>query len=128
MTKKTFLIYKIAAVIGLGIAVSISVNYGNWYLPIAFLITAWVFLYILRSKVREVVEDERDHKIAGKASVLTMRIYTIISVIVGLILYVAEKDNEILFVVGSVLLYSAGFLMVLYSVLFKTYEKKDERD
>ena len=126
MTKKTFLICRIITVFIVAMAVSISVNYGNWYLPIAFLITAWVFLYVSRTKVKEVVADERDYRIAGKASGLAMRAYSVLAVISGLILYIVEKDNEVLFAVGSTLLYSAGFLMVVYAILFKIYDKKNE--
>lgn len=128
MTKKAFSVYKIAAVIVVAVSVSVSVNYGNWYLPLAFLITAWVFLYALRSKVKEVIADERDYRIAGSASVLAMRIYAVVSVVAGLVLYITEKNNAALFIVGSVLLYSAGFLMLLYAALFKIYERKNERD
>lgn len=128
MTKKTFLIYKIIAIIILAVAINVSVHYGNWYLPAAFLVAALVLLYVLRGRVKEVIADERDYKISGKASGLAMRIYAILSVIIGLILYIAEKDNDVLFTIGSVLLYSAAFLMILYVILFKIYEKKDERD
>lgn len=128
MTKKMFSVYKIIAVIIVAVVVSVSVNYGNWYLPVIFLISAWVFLYVLKGKVKEVVADERDYRTAGRASALAMRIYVSLSVVAGLVLYIAEKENEVLFAVGSVFLYSACFLMLLYAVLFKIYEKKDERD
>ncbi len=128
MTKKTFSIYKIIAVIIVGVVTSVSVNYGNWYLPIASLITAWVLLYVLRGRVKEVLADERDYRIAGKASGLAMRTYSMSSVIVGLVLYVAGRGNEVFFAIGSVLLYSAGLLMLIYAISFKVFEKKDEQD
>jgi uncharacterized membrane protein len=128
MTKKTFLIYKIIAVIAVGVITSISVSHGNWYLPIASLVTAWVLLYVLGGRVKEVMADERDYRIAGKASGWAMRVYSMLSVVIGLILYIAGRGNEVLFTVGSVLLYSAGFLMILYSVLFKIYERKNDHD
>ncbi len=128
MTKKLFLVYKLVAVTVVAIVVSVSVNYGNWYLPVIFLITAWISLYALRNRVKEVITDERDYKIAGKASMWAMTIYVSFSVIAGLILYIAEKENEVLFAIGSTLLYSVCFLMLLYSVLFKIYERRNERD
>lgn len=124
MTKKLFLVYKLVAVAIVAIVVSVSVNYGNWYLPVISLITAWVSLFALRSRVNEVITDERDYKIAGKASMWAMTVYVCFSAVAGLILYIAEKENEVLFSVGSALLYSACFLMLLYSVLFKIYERK----
>lgn len=126
MTKKTFLIYKLAAVIILAVLIGISVNFSNWYLPVAFIVTAWVLLYVLRGRVKEVVADERDYKVAGKASRFAMTIYSLLATVIGLALYIGGKDNLVLFVVGSVLLYSAGFLMLLNSILFKIYQRKDE--
>ncbi|MFA5083786.1 MAG: DUF2178 domain-containing protein [Candidatus Paceibacterota bacterium] len=128
MTKKTFLIYRIVTVIILSFVVSVSISYGNWYLPVISIITAWVFLYALRSRVKEVIADERDYRIAGKASIWAIKIYASISVIVGMFLFIAEKENEVLYAFGSGLVYSACFLMILYSVLFKIYEKKDGHD
>lgn len=128
MTRKTFTIYKIIAVIVVAIAASISVKNGNWYLPIALLVSAWIFLFALKSRVKEVLADERDYRLAGKASLYTMTAYNVIAVIAGLILYVSEKDNTVLFSIGSILIYSACFLMSLYAILFKIYERKDERN
>ena len=110
------------------IATSVSITNGNWYLPMAFLITAWVLLFVLRGRVKEVIADERDHKLAGKASLYTMTAYNVIAVISGLILYVSQKDNIALFSIGNTLMYSALFLMSLYAILFKIYERKDERN
>lgn len=128
MSKKTFTIYKIITVIVVSFVTSVSVNSGNWYLPIAFFVTAWVFLFVLRKKVKEVITDERDYRLAGKASMHAMTTYNVLAVISGLILYISEKDNAVLFSVGSTLLYSACALMIIYSILFKIYERKDGRN
>jgi len=126
MTKKAFSIYRIIAVIIVTIIVSISINYGNWYLPVISIMASWLFLYTLRRRVKEVIADERDYIIAGKASGLAMKIYISFSVIIGMILYSTGKENEILFNIATTLLYSACFLMIFYAVLFKIYERKDE--
>ncbi|MBN2198201.1 DUF2178 domain-containing protein [Candidatus Wolfebacteria bacterium] len=128
MTKKSFSIYRLVAVIIVAIVIGVSINYGNWYLPLIIIVASWVFLYILRQNVKEIMADERDYMIAGKASLWAMRIYLGVSVIIGLILYVAGIDEKegILFGIATALLYSASFLMVVYAVLFKIYEKKNE--
>jgi len=125
MTTKAFSIYRIIVVSIVTIIVSISINYGNWYLPVISIIASWILLYALRKKVKEVIIDERDHIIAGKASVLAMNVYLLFSVIIGIILYSVGKESEALFNIATTLLYSACFLMVFYSILFKIYEKKD---
>ncbi|MCL5010993.1 MAG: DUF2178 domain-containing protein [Patescibacteria group bacterium] len=128
MAKKTFSIYKIIVVIFVAVIVSVSFNYGNWHLPIAALIAVWVSLFILRSRVKEVIADERDYKIAGKASILAMRAYAMFAVIVGLALQIAGKNNSVLSAIGSALLYSAAFLMLFYAISFRIYARKDRQN
>lgn len=128
MTKKTYLIYRILTVLVVSIITSISVNTGNWYLLVVILITAWIFLSALKRKVKDVLVDERDYQIAGKASLHAMTIFNMIAVTAGLILYISGKDDPVLFSIGNVLVYSACFLMFLYAVLFKIYVRKDERN
>jgi uncharacterized membrane protein len=128
MTKKTYLIYRILTVLVVSIITSTSVNTGNWYLLVVILITAWIFLSALKRKVKDVLVDERDYQIAGKASLHAMTIFNMIAVTTGLILYISGKDDPVLFSVGNVLVYSACFLMFLYAVLFKIYVRKNERN
>jgi uncharacterized membrane protein len=128
MTKKTYFVYKIIAASLTSVVVGVSATYGNWYLPVICLVAATGFLFALKSRVNEVMADERDYKIAGRAAELAIRIYGITAAIVGVALYIVERGSGVLFVVGSVLLYSACVLMLLYAVLFKIYAKKDEHD
>jgi uncharacterized membrane protein len=128
MSKKTFLVIKIITAAILGAVVALSVNYGNWKLPVIVVLTAFVFLNVSKKRVTEVMEDERDYRIAGKASRVAMTVYVMVSVILGLILYIAGRQNSAMFAAGNVMVYSACFLMFIYSVLFKIYAKRDERD
>jgi uncharacterized membrane protein len=125
MSKKSFSICRIIIAMILAVIVSLSVSFGNWYLPVISFIIAWVILHILRNKIKEVIADERDYMIAGKASAMAIKIYIFLSVIIGLIFYIIGKENSVLFVLGSALVYSACFLMVLHAFLFKIYEQKD---
>ena len=128
MTRKTFVIYKIIVAVAVGFVTSVSINNGNWYLPIIFIVAAWAFLFALKKRVREVMADERDYRLAGKASMHAMTIYSILAPVVGLFLYISGKDNAILFAIGNTLLYSACALILIYSLLFKVYERKDGRN
>ena len=125
MTKKSFSIYRVVIAMILSVLVSLSVSYGNWYLPVIAFVAAWIVLHLLKNKITEVIADERDYMVAGKAYAMAMKIYVFLSVIVGLVLYAAGKENIIFFTIGNVLIYSACFLMVLYAVLFKIYERKE---
>ncbi|MDD5750620.1 MAG: DUF2178 domain-containing protein [Candidatus Pacebacteria bacterium] len=125
MTQKTFSIYRIVVVMVLAATVSVSVNMGNWYWPLASMAASWILLHALRKRVKEVMIDERDHTMAGKASGLAMRVYLLLSVVSGMIIHVVSKDPA-MFSIAATLLYSACFLMVLYAVFFKIYERKDK--
>lgn len=109
----------------LGITISISINYKNWYLAVLCILAALVLLIALKKRVKEVLYDERDYIIAGKAARLTISIYAMICAVLGIILYIIAKENLVLFGVSNTLLYSACFLIFLNSILFKIYEKKN---
>lgn len=124
MNKKTFFIIRMATTAFLAAIVAVSVNYGNWYLPVSAIIAAFILLYFTKTKVKGVVADERDYKIAGQASYLAMTSYTVVATITGLIVYISGRDNPVMFAVGNVLLYSVLFLMFTYSILFRIYVKR----
>ena len=124
MSQKTFLIIRIITAMALAIVVSVFITQGNWYLPVTAVLAAFVFLLLTKKKVKGVIADERDYKIAGKASYMAMTIYTILAVIAGLIIFAKSKENESLMLISNILLYSVCLLMILYSVLFKIYVKR----
>lgn len=128
MNKRLFSVLRVVTAAVVAVVVAFSINYGNWYLPVIFIVAAWIFMYALRKNVKEVIADERDYRIAGKAAGWAMRIYIMVSVIAGLVLYIAEEGNEVLFAVGNIFLYSSCFLMIVYTVLYKIYERRSESD
>jgi uncharacterized membrane protein len=126
MNKKTFLICRIIAVIIVAFSVSFFINQGNWYAPIIFITASWVFLYLMRRRVKEVILDERDNFLAGKASSWAIQAYLVTSTIAGIILYTLNMNNKdsILFGTATTLLFSACFLMFIYALLFRIFERK----
>jgi uncharacterized membrane protein len=124
MTKRAFSIYRIIVVAIVSVSVATFINLGNWYVPVAVVVASWAILYMMSKNVKEVIADERDYMIAGKASSHAIRIYSLVSVIAGLIMYTAGGEG-MLFGTATTLLYSACFLMLLYAVLFKIYERKN---
>lgn len=126
MSKKSFLILKIGIVMALSAVVSVSINYGNWVLPISAMVVSFVVLYATKKKVKDIIEDERDYKIAGNAARHAMTIYSLTSAVAGIFLFIEGRENESLYVAGNVLLYSAMALVLIYSLLFKIYIKRDE--
>ncbi len=128
MSKKRYLVYRIITVVVLSSAISISINNNNWYLPIIAIAAAWIFLYTIKGKVKEILADERDRKVAGKAAIVAIQVYSFITTIAGVVLYITQKSDPTLFAIGNILLYSTCFILILYTIIFKIYERKYEAD
>lgn len=113
----------IAAVLG-GL-VSFSVVSENYVLLIIATITALILVLALRRRVSEVISDERDYYVAGKAARWTISVYAILAGLGSIILMAFRKTDPSLELLGSILAYSACFVMLLQSALFYFFAKKD---
>lgn len=123
MTFKTFKIIKLVAVVFLAALASVAINTGNYIWPVAaFAVVALLLLYG-RSRVKEVMADERDYALAGRAALWSMQIFSWLSVIFIFILYSQKAVNPAYEAVASTLAYAVCFLMLLYAILFRYYEK-----
>ncbi len=91
----------------------------NFILPLITLISAWSILMIIRSRVKEIIADERDYAIAGKSASLAIQIYSWIAVIVMLILIAFRDSNPTFEPIAQTLAYSTCLLMAVYSLIFK---------
>jgi len=123
MSKKTFLIYKVITAILLAMTVSISVNSGNYIFPAVAVVAAVSFLYGVKTKVKEVLADERDYKVAGQAARLSLTVYSILMVAIGFIALSLKKVHPEFEYLSYTLLYSVCALMILNAVLFKIYSR-----
>ena len=122
------MIFKLIIVAVIAAGISVSVSTGNWYLPSAVIIAGAALILVLKRNVKGISEDERDRKMAGRASLMAMSIYSVASAIVGTTLVALGKGDPLMYTVGSTALYSACSLVVLYAVLFKIYARKQDRD
>jgi len=123
MTAKKFLAYRLIVVALLAGVISSFVAVGNYLVPIAAVVTAIIFILIMKKKVNEVLVDERDYKIAGNAARYAMTIFSAISGVIILILFALKKDRPDFELVGSILAYAVCSLMLLYSFIFKYYQR-----
>ncbi|MDD4938460.1 MAG: DUF2178 domain-containing protein, partial [Candidatus Shapirobacteria bacterium] len=70
MTIKKYQQIKLISVVITAIIFSQSIIYRNYLIPLATLVIVSLGLILLRRRVKEVIADERDYTIAGKASSL----------------------------------------------------------
>lgn len=123
LTAKQYQTIKLATVIVLAVAISQSVFYGNYLMPIALLIAASLALMLLRRKVKEVMADERDYATGGRAALLAIQIYSWAAVAGMFVLYALRDTNPAYEAVGLTLAYSTCALMLLYGVIFRYYNR-----
>jgi uncharacterized membrane protein len=123
MTLKQYQIIRLVITIIIAIVVSQSFMYKNYLIPIATVALSSLFLIYIKGKVKEVIADERDYTIGGKAALLAMQIYCWLAVIAMFILYANNDLNPAYMAVATTLAYSTCALMILYSLIFRYYNK-----
>ena len=119
MTLKKYQQIKIVLTIIMAIVFSQFFFTKNFIWPLITLISSSSILIILRSRIKEVVADERDYAIAGKSASWAIQIYSWIAVAVMLILYSFEDLNQTYEPIALTLAYSTCLLMFIYSLIFK---------
>ncbi|MEA4910561.1 hypothetical protein SDC9_07954 [bioreactor metagenome] len=118
MTYKKFKKINIILTVILGMIFGISISLKYIMLPIvAFIVFSLINLY-LRKRVVEIISDERDFKIAGESASLSLKIFSIIGVIIALVLYYLDNNAEYK-LISLTLSFSVCILMLLYSFIFK---------
>lgn len=121
MNKKELTWSRIIVVLAMGALIGWSVSVGNIVLLMVAFVVGPVALYLLRSRIEEVMEDERIHLIHQKASARTVQVFAAITASLGVILITlsrggyADSSQS-----GFTLVYSACALLVLH-LIFRGY-------
>lgn len=124
MNTKQYFMVRIAVVIILAIVVSQAVIAHNYVVPLIGIVLASALLWYTRSKVTDVIADERDYEVAGTAARWAMQLYTSVAIITFFILLAVQGTDPVWAAVAYTLSYSACALLLLYSALFHTISKK----
>jgi uncharacterized membrane protein len=127
MTKKRFQIFRLIAVILLGIAIGVSVSAKIAFIPPLAIVIAVVLIQRLYRRVKEVTADERDYHLAGRAALMTYRITTLTMVIIAGSLLAYSTANPSVYRAGYLLLYIACFMTVVNIFSFLVYQKKGDK-
>jgi len=124
MTLKKFRILKIAIAMLLSALVAQAVVIDNFYLALAAVLIAMGLILGLKRQVKEVMADERDYEIAGKAARYALTVFSIISSSAVLILTFFKEAHPIFETAGAILAYAVCFLLLLNSLIFSYLSKK----
>lgn len=125
MNRKEF--RRIVAIMTMAMAAIVgwSVAIGNAILPIVAVTVGLALVYFFRSRVTQVIEDERIYKIGEKASYITFRVFTLITALTGALLFALSRSGLVDFEqAGLTLVFAACASMVLYIIFYGYYGKK----
>jgi uncharacterized membrane protein len=125
MEQKTYKKY----VIGIGSAVGIVVGYaavrGNIVLAAVAVVTGMLFLYLCKTRVTGVIEDERAYRISEKASRRTVQIIGVSSAVSGLgMIGLSRAGYMEMEQVGFALAYYATVLLAVYMLFYWYYSNQ----
>jgi uncharacterized membrane protein len=125
MNKKSYTFFRILIVIAIGIAVGWSVTAGRAIVPIPAVIIGIGLLYFMRSKVKDVLEDERLNKIREKSSRVTFQIFAITAAVAGAVILALSKNMyPSLALIGFTLTYSVCALLILDYIAYAYFARK----
>ncbi|HPV70740.1 MAG TPA: DUF2178 domain-containing protein [Candidatus Magasanikbacteria bacterium] len=123
LTVKQYQRIKLGLVFVLALIFSQSLVLKNFFIPVVVLIISSLLLMYLRKQVKGIIADERDYATAGRAAILAIQIYSWIVVVSMFILYALSDLNPYYYSVAMTLAFSTCILMLLYSLIFKFYNK-----
>lgn len=123
MTLATYKKVRIALVMVLSMTVSAGISMRNFFIPVIAVIVSSLILFQVRKSVKEILADERDFAMGGKAALLAIRIYGFITIVPIFALYAFRDRNPSYEPIGMALAFSTCALMILYSAIFTYYNK-----
>jgi uncharacterized membrane protein len=124
MTLKKYNIARAVIAALVAILVSQSIVLHNYFLPIMGIAFAMMILFYMRGKLKnEVLEDERDYEIGGNAARWAIQIFSFFAAFIMIFLYAKRDINPSYLPIASTLAYSTCFLMLLYSFIFRYFQK-----
>jgi len=123
MTLKQYTAIKLVIVVAIAMIFSRSILLGNYILPLTALAIAALALFYLRSRVSDVIADERDYLAGGKAALLAIQVYSWLAIILMLVLYANRAVNPAYETIAMTLAFSTCGLMLLYALLFRYHDK-----
>ena len=125
MERKKFKLYGLVITIAVGFLVGLSAARGEPAIAIVAVIIGMMLLYSLKSRVKQVIEDERIYRISEKASRRTIQVVGTTTAILGLTLIGLSRSGHLkLTEVGFSLAYFATALLMVYMIFYGYYAKK----
>ncbi|MFA4872637.1 MAG: DUF2178 domain-containing protein [Patescibacteria group bacterium] len=123
MTYQRYKFAKIIVAMILAAVISQAIIIDNYPLAAASVAIAAGLMMMFRRQVKEVIADERDYQIAGKAARYAMVIFAVMASIATFILIALREGHPLFEVIGYVLAYATCFILLVYSIIFNYLNK-----
>jgi uncharacterized membrane protein len=125
MESRKFKQYGFIITIVVGFFIGLSAIRGEFITAIFAVVIGMIVLYMLKGRVKQVIEDERIYKISEKASRRTIQVVGTTTAIIGLsIIGLSKKGYLNLTEVGYSLACFASVLLVVYMIFYGYYARK----
>ena len=125
MERKKFKLYGLVITIVVGFVLGLSAIRGEPITAIVAVVVGMILLYVIKSRVKQVIEDERIYRISEKASRRTIQVVGTTTAILGLsILGLSRSEYLELTEVGYSLACFATVLLMVYMIFYGYYAKK----
>jgi uncharacterized membrane protein len=109
----------------LAVVIAASILRDNFIIPIIAVTLALAVLFYARSRVKEVIADERDIEVSGKAAGIAIQIFSFATILPMFAFFAMRNTNPTFEPIATTLGYSACFLMLTYSIIYKYYDRVD---
>ena len=125
MERKKFKLYGLVITIVVGFVIGLSAIRGEPITAIVAVVIGMILLYALKSRVKQVIEDERIYRISEKASRRTIQVVGTTTAILGLSIMGLSRSGHLeLTEVGYSLACFAVVLLMVYMIFYGYYAKK----
>lgn len=124
MTLKQYNFIRLGIIILLSASISLSIQTGNYLLPLAGVALAMVVLQLMRRRVNAVLADEFDYSLAGTAARYTLYGFSLAMVVAIFVLMYLGQDNAALRDLSTVFAYLTCGLMLLNSLIFSLLRQR----
>ena len=125
MERKKFKLYGLVITIVMGFVIGLSVFRGEPITAIVAVVVGMILLYALKSRVKQVIEDERVYRISEKASRRTIQVVGTTTALLGLSILGLSKSGYLELVdVGYSLVCFATVLLMVYMIFYGYYARQ----
>jgi uncharacterized membrane protein len=124
LTLKQYKIIKLTIAFVLAFAISQSIVFKNFFIPVILTTIGLLLLIYFKRQVKDIMADERDWATGGRSALLSIQIYSWISVVFMFLFYALSEIDAIYYPIAMTLAFSVCGLMFLYSGIFYFLNKK----